>query len=617
MIVVGWDGADWRFLDPLVDAGKLPALAALRARGRSWNLETYQPIASPLIWTTLATGRTPVDHGVADFQETDPKTRLKVPVSSRSRRVPAIWNAASARGISTGVVGWWATWPAEKIKGFLVSDRAAPMLFDPSSVPSSALTYPESIADGVKIVARREGTPGYEEVARYLHVTRAEFDTAVAARQDLLHPITGLQKILGSTRVYARTALDLYDREKPELLMVYLEGTDEIGHLLARYHPPKLAGASDEDFRKYSDGATAFFVEADRILGEFARRAEADGATLVLVSDHGFKWGENRPANSSIQSDLAYRWHENPGILAAAGPAIVPSKKRGKATVFDVVPTLSRLLGLPADPKFEGKPVTGLDPKRIRPPAPAVSWASSFPVERLVVRETEADRKSADEFTKKLVSLGYLTGSEATAVDARPPDRAGTETAGALQNIGTFLRFRGNVQESAVWYRKALEVDPKLTSTWMNLSVALLTLQKLDESDDALIQAVKNGYAEGENTIYKRATLYLQSGQQPHLSTLFKKVVAAFPASDRFRSSLGKVLFENRDCAGADAIFKDLVTKKPNDPDTLNLNALSSWCLGKAAEAKALFQRSLALNANQPVIKQGLAQIEQGGAFPR
>ena len=94
---------------------------------------------------------------------------------------------------------------------------------------SPALTWPEGLAEGVRLVGRRDGTPGFDEVSKALRVTKAEFDAAVAAKKDLADPITGYQKILGSTRVYARTALELYDREKPDLLMVYFEGTDEIG----------------------------------------------------------------------------------------------------------------------------------------------------------------------------------------------------------------------------------------------------------------------------------------------------------------------------------------------------------------------------------------------------
>ena len=105
MILVGWDGADWKLLDRLLKEGRLPNLAALVANGRTWNLHTYEPMASPLIWTTIATGRTPLDHGVTDFEELDPKARARLPISGRSRKVPAIWNLASVKGLTVGVVG--------------------------------------------------------------------------------------------------------------------------------------------------------------------------------------------------------------------------------------------------------------------------------------------------------------------------------------------------------------------------------------------------------------------------------------------------------------------------------------------------------------------------------
>lgn len=617
LFVVGWDGADWKLLDPLMKRGLLPNLSGLVARGRTWNLETFNPMISPLIWTTLATGRSPVDHGVADFQELDPKTRARLPISGWSRKVPAIWNVASAKGLKVGVVGWWATWPAEKVNGFFVSDRASPVLFPAEVLSGSpALTWPEGLAEGVRLVGRREGTPGFDEVSQALHVTKAEFEAAVAAKKDLADPITGFQKIVGSTRVYARTALELYDREKPDLLMVYFEGTDEIGHLLARFYPPKLPNISEEDFRKYEGGVAAYFQEADRILGEFLKRAEKAGANLVLMSDHGFKWADRPTFYSSIQFDTAYLWHESPGILAAVGPGFPALAARGKAGVFDVTPTLCRLLGLPGDPAFEGRPVSG---SRLPAAPPAVSWTKTFKVERLAARaSSEADRKASEEFTKKLISLGYLTGAEAAAVDARPPERAGTETAGTFQNIATFLRARGQVKEALPWYRKALEVNPKAATALMNYSIALQILNRWDESDDALLAAVRNAYHDPEAAVYRRVASYTERGEKDpksrlQLVTFLRKAVDAFPESLRYRASLGKALFEAKECAASQTIFRDLTARNPRDTEALNLMALTSWCLGDLAGARDYFNRSLAVDPNQPVVRGGLGELARGG----
>ena len=340
---------------------------------------------------------------MTDFQELDPKTRARLPISGRSRKVPAIWNLASAKGVTVGVVGWWATWPAEKVNGFLVSDRAAPVLFDPEALSKSpALTWPEGLADGVRLIGRREGSPPYEDVAQALHVSRAEFDAAVAEKKDLANPITGYRKILGVTRVIGKVALELYDRGAPELLMVYFQGTDEIGHVLGRYAAPKLPAVSEEDFAKYKDGVAALYVEADRILGELARRAQKDGATLILASDHGFRQGSDRPALSSgTNFDSAFLWHEQPGILVAAGPAVAHSGVRGRASVFDLTPTLCRILGLPVDPAFEGKPIAGFaaaaGPARRRPgrrPRPS-SASSSRRTPRPTGRPPTSSRSSS------------------------------------------------------------------------------------------------------------------------------------------------------------------------------------------------------------------------------
>src|ERR1700682_6708170 len=101
-----------------------------RLAGEGWTarLRSFIPILSPILWTTAATGVSPDVHRVLDFQETDPKTGAKVPISGLSRAVPAIWNVASAAGKKVGVVGWWAAHPPGGGHGFLVTDHASPSL---------------------------------------------------------------------------------------------------------------------------------------------------------------------------------------------------------------------------------------------------------------------------------------------------------------------------------------------------------------------------------------------------------------------------------------------------------------------------------------------------------
>jgi len=144
--ILGLDGADWEIMTPLLSEGQLPNLGRLKVRGAWGNMKTMMPWLSPLLWTSVATGKPPEEHGIIDFLAKDAKTGQIVPVSSRWRRVKALWNMFTDAGKSSAFIAWWATWPSEPVQGFMVSDRVAYSLFgfissDPG--PSGA-TYPET-----------------------------------------------------------------------------------------------------------------------------------------------------------------------------------------------------------------------------------------------------------------------------------------------------------------------------------------------------------------------------------------------------------------------------------------------------------------------------------------
>jgi len=124
VLLIGVDGADMRIVDRLIGEGKLPTFARLKREGAWGPLRSVEPLLSPLVWTSIATGRRPQDHGILDFVEIA-RDGQPTPITSTRRLVPALWNLASTYGRTSGFIGWYASFPAEEVKGFVVSDRLA------------------------------------------------------------------------------------------------------------------------------------------------------------------------------------------------------------------------------------------------------------------------------------------------------------------------------------------------------------------------------------------------------------------------------------------------------------------------------------------------------------
>ena len=105
VLLVGWDGADWKVIHPLLDTGKMPNLAALIERGVMGNLASLRPELSPMLWTSIATGKRPYKHGILGFTEPDPSGMGIRPVTNVSRKTKTVWNILNQNNYRSVVVG--------------------------------------------------------------------------------------------------------------------------------------------------------------------------------------------------------------------------------------------------------------------------------------------------------------------------------------------------------------------------------------------------------------------------------------------------------------------------------------------------------------------------------
>ncbi len=604
MLFLGLDGADWQHLDALMAEGAMPNLAALVAEGRRGVLTTNQPPLSPLLWTTMMTGVSPLEHRVLDFTRFHPTTGAREPIASTERRVPAIWNMASAAGRSVAVFGLWATWPAEEVRGTIVSDRLfsfhAPGPTKTTSSNSIDLVFPPDRLTPVSAaLADSERAIDATAVAEFL-VDSSATEVTQALSGDTL--ISGLRRILVETVWLDTIARREIETAKPDLTIVYFEGTDAIGHLFAPFVAPPLAGTSERDARRFGQVPRRYFERIDQMLGRYRELAQQQGAILFLASDHGFRWREGRPRSAeSADAAGAALWHRDEGIYLLAGPGIEHGSDAAPASVNQVTATLLTLLGLPPGKGLFGPPLSGLSAGERTPVDYRTGWQRAA--------ESKANPGGGDEDLAELSALGYLGGNESSSAPqaARASDEP-SRTPGSWNNEGALLRQAGRVDEAAAAFEQALALDPRSVSARFNLS-ELLVERDAVRADALLLDAVRDGLPEASSRVLARISQLGQRREAERAQKLLDRALDVLPQAPDLWLARGRLRLEAEQCRAALADFERAQTLAPESALPWGSLALAHLCLGQETQAEEALKRSLALDPNQPEVARVLAEI--------
>src|SRR5207245_10631721 len=120
--------------------------------------------------------------------------------------------------------------------------------------------------------------------------------------------------------------------------------------------PSRMALWPDAASARFREAVTGFYVRQDELLGPILDAA-GPGATVLVVSDHGFKTGAARPAELlPYTTQQPVEWHRESGILILSGPGARRGQRiSGRATLFDIAPTVLYLLGLPSSAAMPGR----------------------------------------------------------------------------------------------------------------------------------------------------------------------------------------------------------------------------------------------------------------------
>lgn len=654
VIFLGLDGADWSLLDEYRRRGAMPNLDLLVREGRAGNLRTIDPPLSPLVWTSMFSGSSPLEHGILDFTRFNPVTGQREPITSTERRVPALWNMATAAGKSVAVFGPWATWPAEAVRGLVVSDRfiSLPAGADP---PARAV-YPESELPWVlERRAEVERKLDFEALAHYLpDLTSVEHQQALVALEPYAHPISGLRRLLVETRLVHALATDWLSRQPVDLAVIYIQGTDLIGHLFAAFAPPKQPSVSPSDFNRFQGVPAFYFREIDGMFGAYRRLAAQRHAVLVVASDHGFYWGEGRPQElSSQEAATAAKWHRRDGVFvvwgegvgpepifapadapvpeevsaSASAPAAAPEDATGTpsaspdvltdepayvevgppkpSTVLEIAPTLLALLGLPPGAGMSSDVLPGVSRSG------ATALFDYGPIYHPVAEVSLAEQERGHEALARLRALGYLGSSETTSAPAGA--RGGshdTRTPASFNNEGLLLRARGETRAAAAAFERALVLDAGYTSAAWNLSDLLFAEGRdRDRADQLLLRAHAGGLAEGDRHLVGRVLAWRREGETARGQALLDAGLATAPSSAPLRLLRGRYRLEAGDCPAALTDLAEAAALAPRDPLTHASLGLARACVGDARGARAALERSLQLDPDQPQVRAFLASM--------
>ncbi len=356
LILLGWDAADWKIISPLVDAGLMPATSALIDRGSVGGIATLQPPLSPILWTSIVTGKRPFKHGIRGFVEPTADGRGIRPASSTSRTCKAIWNMCHQAGMNASAIGFFASHPAEPLSGVCVSNQfavAPPADSADWPMPPDAV-HPPRLRDPIRQLRIHPSEITITDLLPFIPRLE-EIDRSRDPRPDRL-----AASIAKASSVQAVLTATL-ENEPWEFVAAYFDTIDVCSHHFMPYHPPKMLNVSDADFELYKDVIVGIYRFHDMMLARVLELAGPDTA-IVLLSDHGFHSDHLRPIiapenhdDPAAEAALDAAWHRPLGVICMAGPNLRKDERIYGATLLDVTPTILTILGLPVGKDMDGK----------------------------------------------------------------------------------------------------------------------------------------------------------------------------------------------------------------------------------------------------------------------
>jgi predicted AlkP superfamily phosphohydrolase/phosphomutase len=261
LLIIGLDGATFYVLDPLMDRGYMPNLSRFISQGVAGVLRSTQPPITPAAWTTFMTGKGPGHHGILDFEKYDATAHRLTFNSTYQIEEKTIWELLSEKGLRVGSINVPMTFPPRPVNGFMISGFETPSI-------QAEFTWPRELKEDI-----------FRLIPDYSYRTNwrrsALGGTAVLA--------ANLEYIANSFDQGYRLMRYCGDRFGWDVLMVVLKLVDNLQHKAWRYLDPQTSGR----YPRQAEMVARVFSRLDEVLGRMFEYAAENGATVLIMSDHG------------------------------------------------------------------------------------------------------------------------------------------------------------------------------------------------------------------------------------------------------------------------------------------------------------------------------------------
>ncbi len=590
VLLIGWDAADWKVINPLLDQGLMPTLDDFINHGVMGNIATLRPVLSPMLWNSIATGKRADKHGILGFMEPDPQTGGVRPVTSTSRKVKALWNILTQRGYKSHVVGWFAGHPAEPINGVSVSDLfpyAVAPLDKEWPLPPGAV-YPESLREIFATLRMHPMEVGEAAILPWIP-RAAEID------QEKDKGLHSFAKILAENCSIHNAATWILQNQSWDFMAVYYNGIDHFSHGFMNYHPPRLDWVQEQRYEYYKDVVNGAYRFHDMMLETLMQLAGPDAA-IILVSDHGFHSDHLRPRAIPKEPAGPAVQHRQFGIICMKGAHIKQDERIYGATLLDVTPTILTLFGLPVGQDMDGRVLVQAfeeTPQIERIP----SWEEEKGECGMHPSDLRMDPAAAQAVLQQFVALGYIQ-------QPSEDQNKAVEMAVREQQYNLARAYLDSRR-----YQEALTILEELTKKWpdelrfsQHLAQCYLMLRRRDEAKKILQHLIDYRPKPPQPKEAKPG----ESAPEPPPPAPEENQEKPRPWANLL---MGIIEYEEGDLDGALASLLKAEEADPRLPD-LHLRIGETYMRQKRVEdAERAFEKALDIDGDSPEAHQGLAMV--------